>query len=252
MGTMRPQRLKPCTATGRPARSEPLHRHAAGWAAEPAPDHRAGDLACRPSPLVPPGRVVLQRTGAGLQGTGPRQLLGRLSRAFSPATEHGSDPRRLHAAQPDPARTRRCGGVGSDAMPLGMPQHLTIQLQLSALHPGDADRHEVLLAAIAMEHRDLVLCPPPQSVDRNPDSPNRPVSMAIAVGGRGPKRPLCTPPDRGCPPRAPGARSSINCGTHPPHWIGLMGSLPCRTTRRWSRHLCPCLADTSPPPGASS
>jgi hypothetical protein len=41
--------------------------------------------------------------------------------------------------------------------------------------------HEVLLGAIPMEDMDLVLRPQLQSVDVNPESPNLPLSVAMAA-----------------------------------------------------------------------
>jgi hypothetical protein len=102
----------------------------------------------------------------------------------------------------------------SGAVHLCIPEHLALQLQLSELERRElvlADGHrrsvpyvgpvevrfgnrrcftgamvlgtEVLLGAIPMEDMDLVLRPPLQSVDVNPDSPNMAVSIAMEVGG---------------------------------------------------------------------
>lgn len=99
--------------------------------------------------------------------------------------------------------------VGTGAVPLCLPEHIAIQLDLKELERREVtvadgrrltvpycgpvqirfkNRHsftgalvmgdEPLLGAIAMEDMDLVIIPSRHSVDVNPQSPNLPQSMA--------------------------------------------------------------------------
>ena len=114
--------------------------------------------------------------------------------------------------RPDLAPLEVTALADSGAVHLCFPDHLAIQLNLAELERrevvmADGHRrsvpyvgpvevrcrnrrcftgamvlgHEVLLGAIPMEDMDLVLRPQLQSVDENPESPNLPLSVAMAA-----------------------------------------------------------------------
>ncbi len=114
--------------------------------------------------------------------------------------------------RPDLAPLEVSALADSGAVHLCIPEHLAIQLNLAELERrevvlADGHRrsvpyvgpvevrfrnrrcftgamvlgHEVLLGAIPMEDMDLVLRPQLQSVDVNPESPNLPLSVAMAA-----------------------------------------------------------------------
>jgi len=114
--------------------------------------------------------------------------------------------------RPDLAPLEVTALADSGAVHLCIPEHLAIQLNLAELERrevvlADGHRrtlpyvgpvevrfrnrrcftsamvlgHEVLLGAIPIEDMDLVLRPQLQSVDVNPESPNLPLSVAMAA-----------------------------------------------------------------------
>ncbi|MCP9902246.1 clan AA aspartic protease [Cyanobium sp. Cruz CV13-4-11] len=135
--------------------------------------------------------------------------------SFALFCAHGINPRHLLPQQPtrpDLAPLEVTALADSGAVHLCIPDHLAIQLNLAELERREvvlADGHcrsvpyvgpvevrfrnrrcftgamvlghEVLLGAIPMEDMDLVLRPQLQSVDVNPESPNLPLSVAMAA-----------------------------------------------------------------------